>query len=386
MLAIHHASRGSQASAIMNLMCDKDGGGCDSVLRSRWGYFSKQKIPVAFLGAAYYAVLGVWYLVVGRPNRRGRWWHLVPLSINAIGAFYSGTLIYVMVSVLREVCAWCMLTHLINFLMLLLGLSLWPGKRLRPESVARPSGRLGFAGLSTVVAVLLLCLFKAEAVLYRGQAASFREYAERYRRDSELMRYAWSRQEDREIPLRPDDPVRGGEAPEHTVVVFSDFECPHCRQLAEFLDEKIIAPYGDRVRVVFKHFPLEKSCNSHAAFGAHFGACDAARAAEAARALGGNSSFWAVHDRLFASQRTLEVADWAEFGRAFDLDGKAFEERMAQRDIQDRMAADVALAHELGVTGTPSVFIDGKRFVEWQYADTWTAILGPADPSSPAGP
>lgn len=131
------------------------------------------------------------------------------------------------------------------------------------------------------------------------------------------------------------------------VVAFSDFECPYCAQLVE-LEAQLRKHYGDRVRVVFRNFPLSF----------HARARPAARAAMAAHRQG---KFWEYHDLLFAHQEALTREDFVGHARKLSLDVAAFEKALDDPAIEAMVAADVALGETVGVPGTPTLFADGER-------------------------
>jgi protein-disulfide isomerase len=105
--------------------------------------------------------------------------------------------------------------------------------------------------------------------------------------------------------------------------------------------------YGDRVRFVFKHMPL--SIHPQAA-GAH-------AAAEAAHRQG---KFWEMHDRLFENQRDLSAATLAGYASAMGLDMDQYSRDVESEEVAKRISDDMAQAQKLGVTGTPSFFINGR--------------------------
>ena len=89
------------------------------------------------------------------------------------------------------------------------------------------------------------------------------------------------------------------------VVVFSDFECPSCKRFAAFLEEQAQPLFDGRIKTVFKHYPLDRTCNERVSQTVHQHACAAMSMAEAARLLGGNSAFWKAHDYLYKHLDTL---------------------------------------------------------------------------------
>ena len=143
-----------------------------------------------------------------------------------------------------------------------------------------------------------------------------------------------------------DAPIRGGEKAVVTIVEWSDFQCPFCTRVAPTL-AKIEEEYGDRVRLAFKHMPLS----------IHPQAAAAHAAAEAAHRQG---KFWEMHDRIFANQRDLSVPTLEGYAKALDLDMDQFRSDMGAEEVAKRINSDLQQAGSLGVTGTPSFFINGK--------------------------
>ena len=142
-----------------------------------------------------------------------------------------------------------------------------------------------------------------------------------------------------------DVPAFGPEDAAVTIVLFSDFQCPYCAMAAETI-EQIRANYGERVRVVFRHFPLPF----------HTDALPAAQAAHAAHAQG---MFWAFHDQLFANQNALGAEALSGYAKQLGLKMKAFEKARAAKATKDAVAADMALAQKVQVRGTPTMYLNG---------------------------
>ncbi len=131
-----------------------------------------------------------------------------------------------------------------------------------------------------------------------------------------------------------------------TMVVFTDFECPYCKQLAPMLDE-VFARNSETTRLVFKNMPLRF----------HQFADPAARAALAA---GNQGKFWEMHDILFQAP---ELNDQVIISAAVNLglDMASFKQDMESPAISQKINKDLQDAQAAGVTGTPTVFINGKR-------------------------
>lgn len=141
-------------------------------------------------------------------------------------------------------------------------------------------------------------------------------------------------------------PVKGKPDAPVTIALFTDFECPYCKQLAPMLDQ-VFEHNRDTVKIVFKNMPLRF----------HQFADPAARAALAAGAQG---KFWEMHDALFGAP---QLSDEAIHNAAtqLGLDMARFNQDLNSPAIRQQINDDLMAAQDAGVTGTPTVFINGKR-------------------------
>lgn len=144
-----------------------------------------------------------------------------------------------------------------------------------------------------------------------------------------------------------DAPVRGPSNAKITIVEWSDFQCPFCNRVGPTLAQ-IEKEYGDSVQIVFKHLPLEIHPEARAAHAA----------SEAAHRQG---KFWAMHDRIFANQRDLRVETLEGYAKEIGLDMGRYRKDVESADVRKAIDADLAQAQKLGVTGTPSFFINGRN-------------------------
>ncbi|MEX1366651.1 MAG: thioredoxin domain-containing protein [Nannocystaceae bacterium] len=144
------------------------------------------------------------------------------------------------------------------------------------------------------------------------------------------------------------DPSRGAAVPLVTIVEYSDFQCPYCGGMARSLDD-LVVEYGRDVKLVFKQFPLPF----------HPQAEPAARAALAAHAQG---RFWPMHDRLFANQKALLDGQLESYAAELGLDIERWRTDFGSDALTEHVAAEKAEATALGISGTPTFFINGKRY------------------------
>jgi Na+/H+ antiporter NhaA len=145
------------------------------------------------------------------------------------------------------------------------------------------------------------------------------------------------------------DHVRGGADAAVTLVEYGDYECPYCGQ-AEVVIRELLASFGDDLRYVWRHLPLN-DVHAHTQM-----------AAEAAEAAGAQGAFWPMHDKLLDHQDALTPLDLRRYATELGLDPKRFGDDIHRRRHADRIAEDVASADASGVAGTPSFFINGKRY------------------------
>jgi protein-disulfide isomerase len=141
-------------------------------------------------------------------------------------------------------------------------------------------------------------------------------------------------------------PAKGPASAKVTLVEFSDFQCPFCSRVTPTMAQ-IEKEYGDQVRIVFKHLPLQMHSKAKAAHAA----------AEAAHRQG---KFWEMHDAIFANQREMSPEKYVEYAAEIGLDVGQFKRDVVAADVQRKVDADAKEAAALGVTGTPGFFINGK--------------------------
>jgi protein-disulfide isomerase len=149
-----------------------------------------------------------------------------------------------------------------------------------------------------------------------------------------------------------------------TIVEFSDFECPFCRQASRALAE-VERQYEGKLRLVFRDFPLDASCNGYLSQQMHPLAC---RAARLARCAGAQDAFWPAHDALFALDALTE-AELDALPARLSLDEEALTVCMASDETAARVREDIDAGRELDVTGTPALFVNGREAPDYAVDD-----------------
>ena len=164
------------------------------------------------------------------------------------------------------------------------------------------------------------------------------------------------------LPVGARDHAQGPADAPVTLVEYGDYECPHCGRAYPIV-KKVQKHFGERLRFVFRNFPLTES-HPHAAL-----------AAEAAEAAGDQGRFWEMHDALFEHQDALEPVDLAGYAKQIGIDGKQLLDELRSNAKEARVREDFMSGVRSGVNGTPTFFLNGMRFDEaWDYAGLTAAI------------
>jgi protein-disulfide isomerase len=143
-------------------------------------------------------------------------------------------------------------------------------------------------------------------------------------------------------------PSLGPDTAPVTIVEFADFRCPFCARGATAL-RKLLAIYPDRVRWVFKHFPLQT---------VHAGAALAHEAAIAAQEQG---KFWEMHELIFSDPTRVRYSDLVNHAEQLGLDMALFREALDTRRLRARVVRDLDEGRRLQVAATPTYFVNGVR-------------------------
>jgi protein-disulfide isomerase len=161
------------------------------------------------------------------------------------------------------------------------------------------------------------------------------------------------------VKVAASGPARGPEGAPVTIVEFSDFECPYCRR-AESTVKQVLDRYQDRVRFVYRHFPL----------GIHPRARPAAEAAACADQQG---RFWDYHEKLFSGG--LEDADLQRYASELGLDTASFQQCVSQHKTKDVVMSDLEAGKAAGVSGTPAFFVNGIMISGARPVDFFTKVI-----------
>lgn len=317
------------------------GTGCDVVRATRYAHLWGQPLPV--YGAAMYLVLAVAVLteVWTASEETARLAQQTVAVISAGGLAVSLYLTALEAFVIHAYCLWCLGSAVIVTLIFVLSLV---DLRREPSVAAaseRPSER------PTERIVLRKPMLTALVIMFAIEATAFRWLATR----PELPPMATaSVQTLNEALVRPDSHATGNLASPVTVVEFGDFECPGCGQ-AQAVVTQMLGQYGDRIRLVFRQFPLT---HLHPY---------AEKAAEASECAAEQGKFWEAERKFYEGQSDLSEAALERYAGEIGLDVGKFKDCLASGQMAARVQRDVQDGHALGVRATPTFFV-GHQAIE----------------------
>jgi protein-disulfide isomerase len=160
------------------------------------------------------------------------------------------------------------------------------------------------------------------------------------------------------------DHAQGAREAPVTLVEYGDYECPWCGRAFPLI-KRLQSELGDRLRVVFRNFPLN-SVHPHASV--------AAQAAEAAAAQG---KFWEMHDVIYEHQDDLTPPDLVHYALRIGVEVYQFQADLAAERYARRVQSDYDGGVKSGVKGTPTIFINGRRYTgELEYDQMMAAVQG----------
>ena len=165
-----------------------------------------------------------------------------------------------------------------------------------------------------------------------------------------------------DVPI-DDDPINGPDNAAITIIEFSDFECPYCRQWHEQVYNRLFQTYSGQIRIVYRDFPLT---SIHP---------NAFPAAEAANCAGEQGVYWAYHDQLFGQEFGLGKDAYQQYAEQLNLNMASFNACLDSGKYQAEIQADFEYAAQLGVRSTPTFFINGIALVGAQPFEVFQQVI-----------
>ena len=364
---------GCEASAEVN---------CDIVNTSEYSEFLS--IPIATWGISTYLTIAILAgIILSRKNNLLKQHAAKILVFIGLGTvLYSGFLFYISKSELKYVCAWCMRLYMINASIFVLASIGGGWKFPMPEGPVLKITGLSFVAF-TAIAVggqkmyrnSLMnqsgdteskekALARLEESQNKDQSESNTEVSNGQFLDPEgappNLEFQITTEDKNTATLQVDenDAWKGAKDAKILVVEFADLECGYCKRTAGQL-KQLYDAYKDDVAFVFKHYPLDPSCNVGVKNKRHRSACLAAEAAICAQE---QRRFWDFHDIAFKNQHALRMEDINLYAKSLGLDMSAFSSCMQSGRAKPIITADTEAGKSLDIHGTPRIFINGRLY------------------------
>ena len=164
------------------------------------------------------------------------------------------------------------------------------------------------------------------------------------------------------VAVSAGNPSLGSASAPVTLVEFSDYQCPYCQRVEPAL-KRLRAVYGDKIRIVWKDFPLTQIHPQ------------AFKAGEAAHCAGDQGKYWELHDVLFNKQQELQPDDLKRHAIELGLNATTFNQCLDTSKYGERVRDGVSEGGALGVNSTPTVFINGRRLSGAQPYEVFAAVI-----------
>ena len=155
-------------------------------------------------------------------------------------------------------------------------------------------------------------------------------------------------------PVNSKDHIEGNDTAPVELVEYGDYQCPHCGRAYPVI-KNVQRSLGINLKFIFRNFPLSES---HP---------DAFNAAVAAEAAGLQHKFWEMHDIIFENQQALDVASLFLYAKSIGLDLERFKNDIQKPEVTEKVERDFESGVRSGVNGTPSFFINEKKYEgDWE--------------------
>lgn len=342
LLGVHLAFTAGEA---MGGLCGiSDTINCDAAAGSRFATFLG--IPIALLGMGFYvgaAILSAFNPGGEHPRRAVRPAGVLQ-TLFVLSTLYSVYLFAVSIAILGSFCPFCGLLYGVNIAGVVTTW-MWLGAgptRILPAQIREAASLVRTPALPTVVVLGVLTVGAGTLVLDGLREARIAE--------AEAMRATLAQdtpRADDTLLLAPHAGVKGPEDAPVTLVEFSNFGCPFCGRLAESIDA-VADVVGDRLRVVYRHYPIRP---------------DQRVAALAGICAVEQDLFWPLHDLFFEHLPVSDRDAVMRLAGQAGLDTAALAVCMDDPRATRALEADLDAGRALGVQGTPTFYVNGRQYV-----------------------
>ncbi|MBP9837937.1 MAG: thioredoxin domain-containing protein [Proteobacteria bacterium] len=348
---------------------------CDTVAKSSYSEFLG--IPLASYGFLYFALL-IYILrqrkeLVNKEESTAETASLI--FVYALASLpVDLVLIYISKFLIGKICLMCALMYLINFMLILLAYLCKDRPKTLSETFSLgvkelftyliPARKKSLSFLATTAVFFTAIYYLPEKVLvkYYFLPEQIRSVS---REALAPMLDLWTGNPVENIQLNFDgdnatkDYFFGSPDAPLTIVEFVDFECPFCKKASDFLRNYVKNNYN-KVKIVYKGFPIDKACNPLINVDKHLFACESAAMVRCAGIVSGDEYFWKMYDHLMALEE-FNDQELQQLPKKIGINEESFRECMQGEEVEKRIKKDLDEGVALHVKYTPTLFFNGKR-------------------------
>lgn len=366
---------------------------CSEVNKSSWAQWFG--VPVAAYGLFFYvSLLGLSFLFADRDRFYEDEAHDTISFLSFVSIIVSVGLFYISKFKVGVICPICLGVYIVNFVLVALAITSKPKQKSYLISVRD--------GLFTIIGLMLealsingrarapiLRLFALVLLVSAVAGFSLRDYFSLRYLASFSAQPDWESEPVKDVKIDSskgsnEDYTQGPADAALKMVEFADYECPACQALFMALSE-LMSKYPGKVQYTFKNYPLDASCNPNLKQQMHQYAC---YSAYLSRCAGEQGKFWEMNEYLFKTgieSQELEgealKSKLTEGVEKLGLKMETVESCLASEAVKNKILSDINDGDEAGLTGTPSLFINGKLVRDISYDNLvliFDKILGPA--------
>jgi protein-disulfide isomerase/uncharacterized membrane protein len=343
------------------VLCGAENGlNCHSVVSSPYSIILG--LPLAVWGAIFYSaivLLGFGGIIFWRDCGQAffRW----AFFLAILGLVFDLNLAHTMIFRIRAVCWICISTYLINIaITIILAKEIWREPKPRVSLLAIFPGQRDAQGMNlyyrnVIKGFLIGGILLASVVWFTGSGYLSKSLTENDRERLVKIRENLLQQKSQFIEVN-NRPLKGSGDAKLTVVEFSDFLCPYCAKAATYLDLSTLGSH-DKARFIFRHYPLDQSCNKRISSNVHPGACSLAEGAVCAYE---QDKFWEYHDIAFETKGRISRSVILNIASNIGLDLNVFKSCLDSNRGLVIVKEDIEAGFNAGVKGTPTLFINGR--------------------------
>lgn len=333
---------------------------CDAVASSEYSTFLGFPLGVWGLGYFLTILLSLIFSLKGIGKRKDQLF-IYSLSV-LVGCLTSVALAYISAVFIKAACLACIGVYTVTGLQAILWFLAYRKGVFSFGGSSWKSLKTGF--INSVIAFVPVLLIYSGIQGYLASSEPSEPFSQQDELEALDLSSSFAEAVDIPTALTPysglgEDYRKGPDNAKVKIQVFSDFQCPACRNIEKLIDS-VYEKFQGRVQVVYRNFPLDASCNRALRHKKHEYACAIAKYA---RCAGHYEKFWDYHDLAFDNQRSLADGVPREWARTVGLTEKQVKDCESDKSVEEKLKEDVELGIELQVEATPTIFVNGRRFV-----------------------